>query len=96
MEKEYRARLEVIARNDGKMDMSMNGNCNDLVNMAVALLAQVMVDSSKSWDEIKQDMPEVVDGLMAVLKDYWDEKTAQKSAAAGAATDAAQNVMQEA
>lgn len=96
MEKAYKARLEVVVGNDAKMDMSIDGSANDLLNMAVDVLAQIMVDSSESWDEIKQDTPEVVAGLMATLKEYWDEKVAKENEVTTAAADAAQNVMQEA
>lgn len=94
MDKETRAKIEVVLGKDNKMDMTLDGNVNDLANMAASVLAQILVDCAENWDEVKKNMPGVTYGLMATVKDRWDEKTKEAYKKAGSEAD--QNAMQEA
>lgn len=90
------AKLEVELTNEKRISMTLDGTANNLANLAVAAVAQIMVDSSESWNEVLKHVQDVDLALAAFLKEYWNNKIAKKSAATGVAADAAQNVMQEA
>ena len=94
MDKETRAKIEAVLRKDNKMDVALDGNANDLANMATDVLAQILVDCAENWEEVKKNIPGITFGLMATVKDRWDEKT--KEACKKEGSEADQNAMQEA
>lgn len=93
---EYKAKIEVVLRNDNRVDMVLNGNVNDLINLMADVLTQTIVDFSDTKNEAEKAMENVRCSMPTILEEFWNDKITNGKAAQSAAAGAAQNVMQEA
>ena len=93
---EYKAKIEVVLRNDNRVDMTLNGNINDLINLMADVLAQTIVDFSDTKNEAEKAMEDVRCSMPTILEEFWNDKITNGKVTQSAAADAAQNVMQEA
>ena len=93
---EYKAKIEVVLRNDNRVDMVLNGNVNDLINLMADALTRTIVDFSDTKNEAEKAMENVRYSMPTILEEFWNDKITNGKAAQSAAAGAAQNVMQEA
>lgn len=93
---ECKAKIEVVLRNDNKVDMILNGDVNDIVNLMANAMMQTIVDFSDTRHEANEAMKDVVCSMPTIMEEFWNDKLKDDKAAQSAAADAAQNVMQEA
>ena len=97
MGEEYKAKIEVTLNNENHVDMCLNGNTTTLQNMAISVMAQTIALGMDSWEDAKTRLADITVALPLTLEEAWKDKEADNATAdKSAATDAAQNVMQEA
>lgn len=86
-----------IELDKGQCNIKVYGDANTLVNLAITALATMVAETSDTKEEADGTMSDARIALIPALETAWrDKESSIKAADDGAASSAAQAVMQEA
>lgn len=98
MGEDYKAKIEVVLNNEGRVEMCLNGKTTDLQNMAISVMTQTIALATDSLDDAKLQLVDVTFTLPLALEKAWKDKEADNAAATdkSVAADTAQDAAQKA